>query len=101
MIAVRAEEHGDVVLEVEVSVATGEVQWMKQGVLIHPDARHSLKHLGRRHSLTIHKLAMSDRGTYSCETLHDRTQAQLSVERECAHVLAVFTAVADNQCSVN
>ncbi|XP_055361323.1 obscurin-like protein 1 isoform X15 [Betta splendens] len=78
--AVTAEEHGDALLEVEVSVDSGEVQWMRQGVLIHPDARHSLKHSGRTHSLAIHQLAVSDRGAYSCETLHDRTQAQLSVE---------------------
>ncbi|XP_026231794.1 obscurin-like protein 1 isoform X2 [Anabas testudineus] len=77
---VTAEEYSDAILEVEVSVDSGEVQWMRQGVLIHPDAKYTLKHKGRKHSLTIHKLAMSDRGTYSCETLHDRTQAQLTVE---------------------
>uniref|UniRef100_A0A7N6ACN1 Obscurin-like protein 1 n=1 Tax=Anabas testudineus TaxID=64144 RepID=A0A7N6ACN1_ANATE len=84
---VTAEEYSDAILEVEVSVDSGEVQWMRQGVLIHPDAKYTLKHKGRKHSLTIHKLAMSDRGTYSCETLHDRTQAQLTVERECSPVL--------------
>uniref|UniRef100_A0A3Q1JI89 Obscurin-like protein 1 n=1 Tax=Anabas testudineus TaxID=64144 RepID=A0A3Q1JI89_ANATE len=89
---VTAEEYSDAILEVEVSVDSGEVQWMRQGVLIHPDAKYTLKHKGRKHSLTIHKLAMSDRGTYSCETLHDRTQAQLTVERECARVLTIETA---------
>ncbi|TMS06899.1 Obscurin-like protein 1 [Larimichthys crocea] len=77
---VQAEEYSEATLEVEVSVDSGEVQWMRQGVLIHPGAKYTLKHNGRKHSLTIHKLAMSDRGTYSCETLHDRTQAQLTVE---------------------
>lgn len=101
---VTAEEYSDAILEVEVSVDSGEVQWMRQGVLIHPDAKYTLKHKGRKHSLTIHKLAMSDRGTYSCETLHDRTQAQLTVERECARVLTMpcwclFIAVADNSTS--
>ncbi|XP_067371935.1 obscurin isoform X3 [Channa argus] len=80
MTPVTAEEYSDAILEVEVSLDSGEVQWMRQGVLIHPDAKYALKHSGRKHSLTIHKLAMSDRGTYSCETLHDRTQAQLTVE---------------------
>ncbi|XP_035029706.2 obscurin-like protein 1 isoform X17 [Hippoglossus stenolepis] len=77
---VVAEEYGEALLEVEVSVDSEEVQWMRQGVLIHPDARYALKHKGQKHSLAIRKLAMSDRGTYSCETLHDRTQAQLTVE---------------------
>ncbi|XP_051260024.1 obscurin-like protein 1 isoform X2 [Dicentrarchus labrax] len=80
MTPVVAEEYSDATLEVEVSLDSGEVQWMRQGVLIHPGAKYTLKHNGRKHSLTIHKLAMSDRGTYSCETLHDRTQAQLTVE---------------------
>ncbi|XP_018538688.1 LOW QUALITY PROTEIN: obscurin-like protein 1 [Lates calcarifer] len=80
MMPVVAEEYSEAMLEVEVSLDSGEVQWMRQGVLIHPGAKYTLIHKGRKHSLTIHKLAMSDRGTYSCETLHDRTQAQLTVE---------------------
>lgn len=97
---VVAEEYSEAVLEVEVSLDSEEVQWMRQGVLIHPDTKYILKHKGRKHILTIHKVGMCDRGTYSCETLHDRTQAQLTVERECARVLTMplpclFTAVAD------
>lgn len=84
-----AEEFSEATLEVEVSVESGEVQWMRQGVLIHPGAKFTLKQKGRKRSLTIHKLALSDRGSYSCETLHDRTQAQLTVERECALVLTM------------
>uniref|UniRef100_A0A674B4R0 Obscurin like cytoskeletal adaptor 1b n=1 Tax=Salmo trutta TaxID=8032 RepID=A0A674B4R0_SALTR len=72
-------------LEVEVGLDSGEVQWMRQGVVIHPGPKFTLKQKSRRRSLTIHKLALSDRGTYSCETLHDRTQAQLIVERECGN----------------
>ncbi|XP_004559243.3 obscurin isoform X12 [Maylandia zebra] len=80
MTPVVAEEYSEATLEVEVSVDSGEVRWMRQGVLIHPGAKYTLKHKGRKHSLTLHKVSISDRGTYSCETLHDRTQAQLTVE---------------------
>ncbi|XP_077473807.1 obscurin-like protein 1 [Stigmatopora argus] len=80
MAPVTAEEFGEATLEVEVSLPSTEVQWMRQGVLIHPGAKYNVKHRGPKHSLTIHKVAMSDRGTYSCETLHDCTQAQLTVE---------------------
>ncbi|XP_029968646.1 obscurin-like protein 1 [Salarias fasciatus] len=80
MMPVVAEEYSEATLEVEVSLESDELQWMRQGVLIHPGAKYTLSHRGRKHTLTIHKLAMSDRGTYSCETLHDRTQAQLTVE---------------------
>ncbi|KAL7882064.1 hypothetical protein AOLI_G00089130, partial [Acnodon oligacanthus] len=77
---VVAEEFGEAILEVEVSLECGEVQWMRQGVVIHPGPKFTLKQSGQKRSLTIHKLALSDRGMYSCETLHDRTQAKLSVE---------------------
>ncbi|TRY96058.1 hypothetical protein DNTS_017223 [Danionella cerebrum] len=77
---VVAEEFSEATLEVEVSTETAEVHWMRQGVVIHPGSKFSLKQNGRQRSLTIHKLTLSDRGTYSCETLHDRTQAKLSVD---------------------
>ncbi|KAL0964073.1 hypothetical protein UPYG_G00318040 [Umbra pygmaea] len=80
MAPVVAEEFGEATLEVEVSLDSGEVQWMRQGVVIHPGPKFTLKQKGKRRSLTIQRLALSDRGTYSCETLHDRTQAQLNVE---------------------
>ncbi|XP_019910065.2 obscurin-like protein 1 isoform X6 [Esox lucius] len=80
MAPVVAEEFGEATLEVEVCLESGEVQWMRQGVVIHPGPKFTLKQNGQRRSLTIHKLALTDRGIYSCETLHDRTQAQLTVE---------------------
>lgn len=101
MAAVVAEEYSEATLEVEVSQEAAEVQWMRQGILIHPGAKYTLKHRGRSHSLTIHQVAAADRGAYSCETLHDRTQAQLAVERECPRVLTMcccclFTTVTEN-----
>ncbi|XP_054908735.1 obscurin-like protein 1 isoform X8 [Poeciliopsis prolifica] len=80
MAAVVAEEFSEATLEVEVSQEAAEVRWMRQGILIHPGAKYTLKHRGRTHSLTVHQVAAADRGAYSCETLHDRTQAQLAVE---------------------
>ncbi|XP_051937933.1 obscurin-like protein 1 isoform X5 [Hippocampus zosterae] len=80
MAPVTAEEYGEATLEVEVSLDSSEVQWMRQGVLIHPGAKYTLNQQGPKHSLTIHKVTASDRGSYSCETLHDCTQGQLTVE---------------------
>uniref|UniRef100_A0A3Q2XJI3 Obscurin-like protein 1 n=1 Tax=Hippocampus comes TaxID=109280 RepID=A0A3Q2XJI3_HIPCM len=82
MAPVTAEEYSDATLEVEVSLDSSEVQWMRQGVLIHPGAKYTLNQQGPKHSLTIHKVTASDRGGYSCETLHDCTQGQLTVERK-------------------
>ncbi|CAM9153962.1 unnamed protein product, partial [Lampetra planeri] len=80
MDAVMAEEFGDATLETEISLETGEVQWMRQGVVIQPGPRHTLAQSGRKRTLTIRGLTLSDRGTYRCETLHDRTQVKLNVE---------------------
>ncbi|TRY90337.1 hypothetical protein DNTS_015230 [Danionella cerebrum] len=80
MEAVMAEEFGEAVLETEVSLEFGEVQWMRQGIVIQPGPRHKLTHHGCKRILTITDLSLSDRGTYRCETLHDRTQVKLNVE---------------------
>ncbi|XP_066544500.1 obscurin-like protein 1a isoform X2 [Amia ocellicauda] len=78
--AVVAEEHSEATLEAEVSLESGEVQWMRQGLVIQPGPKFTLKQNGRKRSLTVHNLTFSDRGTYRCETLHDRTQGKLNVE---------------------
>ncbi|NWS54098.1 OBSL1 protein, partial [Chunga burmeisteri] len=77
---VVAEEQGDVCLEVEVSHEAAEVQWLKQGVLLQPGSKYQLQESGCRRTLTIRCLGPADRGTYRCESLHDRTQAKLCVE---------------------
>ncbi|XP_032921119.1 obscurin-like protein 1 [Catharus ustulatus] len=77
---VVAEEQGDVCLEVEVSHEAAEVQWLKQGVLLQPSSKYLLRESGCRRTLTICCLGPADRGTYRCESLHDRTQAKLHVE---------------------
>ncbi|KAM9836161.1 obscurin-like protein 1a [Aulostomus maculatus] len=77
---IMAEEFGDATLETEISLETGEVQWMRQGVVIQPGPRYTLSQNGCKRSLTIQNLTLSDRGTYRCETLHDRTQVKLNVE---------------------
>ncbi|KFO95300.1 Obscurin-like 1, partial [Calypte anna] len=87
-----AEEKGDVCLEVEVSHEAAEVQWLKQGVLLQPSSKYQLQESGRRRTLTIHCLGPADRGTYRCESLHDRTQARLCVEPQ---KVSIQTPLAD------
>ncbi|NXT90810.1 OBSL1 protein, partial [Anhinga rufa] len=77
---VVAEEQGDVCLDVEVSHEAAEVQWLKQGILLQPSSKYQLQESGHRRTLTIRCLCPADRGTYRCESLHDRTQARLCVE---------------------
>lgn len=91
---VMAEEFGDATLETEISLETGEVQWMRQGVVIQTGPRHTLAQNGCKRSLTIFNLTLSDRGTYRCETLHDRTQVKLNVERKYCHGTLLVVVVA-------
>nr|XP_020647781.1 obscurin-like protein 1 isoform X5 [Pogona vitticeps] len=75
-----AEEGQDVRLEVELSLESAEVQWMKQGILLQPNTKYSMEAHGSQRTLTIYSVELVDRGIYRCESLHDRTQAKLSVE---------------------
>uniref|UniRef100_A0ACB8FWB8 Uncharacterized protein n=1 Tax=Sphaerodactylus townsendi TaxID=933632 RepID=A0ACB8FWB8_9SAUR len=74
------EEKEKVVLEVELSKPTTEVKWMKNSSVLHPDANLEVKADGAKHSLVIRSASYADRGFYSCETLHDKTQAKVNVE---------------------
>ncbi|NXJ05182.1 OBSL1 protein, partial [Odontophorus gujanensis] len=77
---VVVEEQQDACLEVEVSHEAAEVQWLKQGVLLQPSNKYLMCESGCQRTLTICNVSPSDRGTYRCESLHDRTQGKLSVE---------------------
>ncbi|KAM7096797.1 obscurin-like protein 1 [Ciconia maguari] len=88
-----AEEQGDVCLEVEVSHEAAEVQWLKQGILLQPGSKYQLQESGRQRTLTIRCLGPADRGTYRCESLHDRTQARLCVEPRKVSIRTPLTDV--------
>ncbi|KAM4698848.1 obscurin-like protein 1 isoform 2-T2 [Rhinophrynus dorsalis] len=75
----EVEEEQDVTLQVQVTTEKGEVRWVKQGVVIQPSSKFTLRDSSRTHSLTIHGIQPSDRGRYSCESLHDRTECRLNV----------------------
>ncbi|XP_075465672.1 obscurin-like protein 1 isoform X2 [Ascaphus truei] len=75
----EVEEEQDVILQVQVTTERAEVHWVKQGVVIQPSSKFTLQDSDRAHSLTIHCVQPSDRGRYSCESLHDRTDCRLTV----------------------
>lgn len=85
-----AEEGQDLRLEIRLSSESAEVQWMKQGILLQQSTKYSMEAQGHQRALTVHNIELSDRGTYRCESLHDRTQARLSVERTCQHLFLVL-----------
>ncbi|XP_075037078.1 obscurin-like protein 1 isoform X4 [Mixophyes fleayi] len=76
---VEVEEEEDVTFQVQVTTERAEVHWVKQGMVIQPSSRFTLQDCGQTHTLTIHGVQSSDRGRYSCESLHDRTDGRLNV----------------------
>ncbi|XP_055486297.1 obscurin-like protein 1 [Leucoraja erinacea] len=80
MSSLEVEELQEARFQVEVSCETAEVRWMRQGVVVQATERLLLQRDGRTRALTIAAATAADRGTYRCETLHDWTQAKLSVE---------------------
>ncbi|XP_032879409.1 obscurin-like protein 1, partial [Amblyraja radiata] len=80
MSSLGVEELQEARFQVEVSCETAEVRWMRQGVVVQATDRLLLQRDGRARALTIAAATAADRGTYRCETLHDWTQAKLSVE---------------------
>ncbi|XP_053118296.1 obscurin isoform X21 [Hemicordylus capensis] len=78
--AKTVEEKETVTLEVELSKPSVEVKWMKNGSVLHSGGNMEIMAQGTKHSLVIKSAVSTDRGFYSCETLHDKTQAKVAVE---------------------
>ncbi|MEE6489024.1 hypothetical protein FKM82_015464 [Ascaphus truei] len=91
----EVEEEQDVILQVQVTTERAEVHWVKQGVVIQPSSKFTLQDSDRAHSLTIHCVQPSDRGRYSCESLHDRTDCRLTV---LPRGISVRKGLKDVQC---
>lgn len=77
---ITVEEKQTAKLEVELTKLCGDVKWMKNNIIIQPDERIDIKVDGNRQILTIKNVSLADRGNYTCETLHEKTKARLTVE---------------------
>ncbi|KAM6918651.1 obscurin [Xenentodon cancila] len=86
-----AEEQSEVKLEVELSKASDEVKWMKNGVVLQPEGNIEVQVDGARQALVFKRITYADRGIYSCETLDDKTQAKLTVEMKKIQVIKGLT----------
>ncbi|KAG8138687.1 hypothetical protein E2320_001556 [Naja naja] len=74
------EEKQTIVLEVELSKPTPEVKWTKNASILHPTPNLEIQAQGTKHCLVIRSASCDNRGFYSCETLHDKTQAKVTVD---------------------
>ncbi|XP_058481105.1 obscurin [Solea solea] len=83
------EEQSEVKLEVELSKVSDEVKWMKNSVVLQPAGNLEIRVNGAKQALVFKSVTYADRGIYSCETLDDKTQAKLSVERRVKKIQVV------------
>ncbi|XP_058254105.1 obscurin isoform X9 [Hemibagrus wyckioides] len=81
------QEQDTVELEVELSRPSTEVKWMKNGIVLQPEGNLNIKVDGVKQTLIFKSVTCADRGFYSCETLDDKTQAKLTVEKKKIQVV--------------
>ncbi|KAJ8375502.1 hypothetical protein SKAU_G00060820 [Synaphobranchus kaupii] len=75
-----AQEDGEVQLEVETSKPS-LMKWRKSDVAVQPGGNMEIHVEGTKHSHFIKKISNTDQGYYSCETMDDKTEANLTVEK--------------------
>uniref|UniRef100_W5KAC1 Obscurin, cytoskeletal calmodulin and titin-interacting RhoGEF n=1 Tax=Astyanax mexicanus TaxID=7994 RepID=W5KAC1_ASTMX len=79
---------GDTVqLEVELSRASSEVRWMRNGVVLQPGGNLKIEIDGAKQKLIHKSVTCAERGVYSCETLDDKTQAKVTIEMKKIQVV--------------
>uniref|UniRef100_A0A8C3B0J3 Ig-like domain-containing protein n=1 Tax=Cyclopterus lumpus TaxID=8103 RepID=A0A8C3B0J3_CYCLU len=86
-----AEEQSEVKLEVELSKPSEEVRWMKNSVVLQPAGNMEIRVDGAKQTLVFKSVTCADRGVYSCETLDDKTQTKLNVEKTQVHETETVT----------
>lgn len=75
-----AVEKDEVILSCELSKATGDVKWFKDGQEIFPSKNVLFQSDGKKRTLVIKKAAKSSVGAYTCDCGTDRTTANLNIE---------------------
>ena len=69
----------ELILETEVSAEDAKVEWLRDGMMIRKSDKISFEHNGQWRRVRFRDIEPLDAGEYSCETLHDKTSARLTV----------------------
>uniref|UniRef100_A0A7N4PFA3 non-specific serine/threonine protein kinase n=1 Tax=Sarcophilus harrisii TaxID=9305 RepID=A0A7N4PFA3_SARHA len=75
-----ATEKEKVTLECELSRASHDVKWLKDGVVLRAGKTLGIVSQGTKRSLVIHKCEFGDQGTYVCDAGDAKTSATLQVQ---------------------
>ncbi|XP_034146108.1 obscurin isoform X18 [Esox lucius] len=80
LMGVASAQSGDLVLNCEVSSASGVVVWKKDQTVVYADQRTTIVSKGTQRSLIIKNAKKSDEGQYSCETVGDKVTFQVKIK---------------------
>lgn len=75
-----AVEKDEVILSCELSKATADVKWFKDGKEIFPSKNILIQSDGKKRMLVIKKAAKSSAGAYTCSCGTDETTSDLNIE---------------------
>ncbi|GAB0185061.1 obscurin [Grus japonensis] len=67
-------------LHCEISISKAEVEWRKDGVVLHSSSKYEMWQDGTLRELRVHHLEPSDAGEYSCKAGDETSSAKLTVK---------------------
>ena len=76
----EVEVGGTARLRCEISISKAEVEWRKDGVVLHSSSKYEMWQDGTLRELRVHRLEPSDAGEYSCKAGDETTSAKLTVK---------------------
>lgn len=76
----EAEAGGTARLRCEISISKAEVEWRKDGVVLHSSSKYEMWQDGTLRELRVHRLEPSDAGEYSCKAGDETSSAKLTVK---------------------
>jgi len=76
----EVEVGGTARLRCEISISKAEVEWRKDGVVLHSSSKYEMWQDGTLRELRVHRLEPSDAGEYSCKAGDETTSARLTVK---------------------
>ncbi|XP_064495791.1 obscurin [Pseudopipra pipra] len=76
----EVEVGGTARLRCEISISKAEVEWRKDGAVLHPSSKYEMWQDGTLRELRVHRLEPGDAGEYSCKAGDEMTSAKLTVK---------------------
>lgn len=75
-----AVEKDEAILSCEISKASGDVKWFKDGEEVFPSKNILIQSDGKKRMLVIKKASKRSAGTYTCSCTTDKTTSDLNIE---------------------